>query len=186
MLALDSSRWETLRASGGGSGTVARRVLTEIHAGTGSDWPGVPPAHSRRGDLRGRAACDPLGGSAALPERFWPLGIAGTVAACRAAFPSAAPPVPDDLRADYEGAAHTALLMATAALGEPGLRRGEVVELLGVVAAFQGHSDLALHLFLHSGSDRDLHCPKCGEYIRWREGAERDDKALDAANPFLT
>src|SRR5262245_10199878 len=39
MRALDSSRWETLRASGGGSGTVARRVLTEIHAGTGSDWP---------------------------------------------------------------------------------------------------------------------------------------------------
>jgi hypothetical protein len=49
-----------------------------------------------------------------------------------------------------------------------------------VVAALQGHCDLAIHLFLHGGSDYDLHCPECGEYIRWRENAEEDDKALDA------
>jgi hypothetical protein len=75
--------------------------------------------------------------------------------------------------------------MATAALAVPGWRRGEVLELLGVVAAFQGNCDLAIHLFLHGGSDYDLQCPECGEYIRWREGAEEDEKALDAANPFL-
>jgi hypothetical protein len=111
--------------------------------------------------------------------------MAGTVAACRAAFPSRTPPVPEDLRTDYEASARPALQMATAALSEPGWRRGETVELLGVVAAFQGHCDLALHLFLHGGSDYDLHCAECGEYIRWREGAEAQTKVLDADNPFL-
>jgi hypothetical protein len=33
---------------------------------------------------------------------------------------------------------------------------------------------LAIHLFLHGGSDDDLNCPECGEYIRWREGTEAD------------
>jgi hypothetical protein len=76
--------------------------------------------------------------------------------------------------------------MATEALGEKGWRRGEVVELLGVVAALQGNCDLAIHLFLHGGTDCDLHCPECGEYIRWREGAEEDDRTFDADNPFLS
>ena len=101
--------------------------------------------------------------------RIPPLLIAGTVAACGAAFLVQTPPVPDDLRADYDGTAGLALAMAAGALTEPGWRRGEVVELIGVVAAFQGHCDLAIHLFLHGGSDHDLSCPECGQYIRWRE-----------------
>jgi hypothetical protein len=190
MLSLDSPRWEKLRASGGGTGALARRLLLEIRDGTGSDWPELyhQACHQLTvGEVAYAVVPHAVEIAERLParERLWPLGITATVAACRGAFPSEAPLIPEELRADYEAAARPALLMATAALREPAWRRGEVVELLGVVAAFQGHCDLAIHLLLHC-SDRDLHCPMCGEYIRWREGAEEDDKALDAANPFLT
>lgn len=174
MLSLESPRWAALRSSPGGSGASAARLLRDIRSGAGDDF----------GELY-HQCCHQLGvgevAYAVVPHaidiararpvraRVLPLVIAGTVAACCAAFPSQTPPVPDDLRADYDGAAGPALVMAAGAVAEPGWRRGEVVELLGVVAAFQGHCDLAIHLLLHGGSDHDLSCPECGEYIRWRE-----------------
>lgn len=182
MLSFDSPRWATLNASPGGSGALAARLLQAIRAG----------AVGELGELYHQCCHQLTVGEvayAAVPHvidiargllprgRVLPLVIAGTVAACRTAFPSQAPPIPDDLRADYEASAGPALQMATAALAEPGWRRGEVVELLGVVAAFQGHCDLAIHLFLHGRSDDDLHCPECGEYLRWREGAEAEPGA---------
>ena len=152
---------------------VAHRLLREIRAGTGFDWAELyhQVCHQLSvGEVAYAVVPHVVEVAGRLPsrKRLWPLVIAGTVAACRAAFPSQTPRVPEDLRADYEASARPALQMGTAALAEPGWRRGEVVELLGVVAAFQGHCDLAIHLFLHGGSDYDLHCPECGEYIRWR------------------
>ena len=177
MLPLDSPRWTTLNASPGGSGAQAARLLQAIRAGAICEF----------GELYHQCCHQLTVGEVAyaviphvidvarnlsVRERIAPLGIAGTVAACRMAFPSQAPPIPGDLRADFEGSSQSALQMATEALCERNWRRGEVVELLGVVAAYQGHCDLALHLFLHGGSDHDLSCPECGEYIRYREGAE--------------
>jgi hypothetical protein len=154
---------------------VAHRLLREIRGGTGFDWAELyhQVCHQLSvGEVAYAVVPHVVEVAGRLPsrERLWPLVIAGTVAACRAAFPSQTPRLPEDLQADYEASARPALRMATAALAEPGWRRGEVVELLGVVAAFQGHCDLAIHLFLHGGNDDDLHCPECGEYIRWREG----------------
>lgn len=177
MLELDSPRWATLRSSPGPTAELARRLLREIRAGTGANWPELYHQACHQFTV-GEAAyaivphAVEIAGSLPVRERLWPLSIAGTVAACGAAFPSETPPVPADLRADYEAAAQPALRMAAAALSETGWRRGEVTQLLAVVAAFQGHCDLAMHLFLHGGSDDDLICPECGEYIRWREGAE--------------
>jgi hypothetical protein len=178
MVPLDSPRWATLRSSPGFNGELAARLLREIRTGTGADWAELyhQACHqfTVHGDVAYAVVPQVVDIAQRLPirERLWPLVIAGTVEACRMAFPSTSPPVPDDLRADYEAFAQPALQMATGALSETGWRRGEVVELLGVVAAFQGHCDLAMHLFLHGGSDHDLSCPECGEYIRWREEAE--------------
>jgi hypothetical protein len=118
-----------------------------------------------------------LAGQLPMRRRLWPLVIAGTVAACAAAFPSSTPPIPADLRADYEASAGPALRLALESLGQPGWPPGEVVELLAVVAAFHGRCDLAIHQFLHGGSNDDLSCPWCGEYIRWRDTADAEPGA---------
>jgi hypothetical protein len=176
MLSLDSPRWAMLKASPGGSGALTARLLQAIRAGAVSEFGELYHQCCHQltvGEVAYAAVPHVIDIARGLPVRgqVEPLGIAGTVAACCAAFPSQAPRIPDDLRADYEASARPALLLATAALSQVGWRRGEGVELLGVVAAFQGHCDLAIHLFLHGGSDDDLHCPECGKYIRWREGA---------------
>lgn len=175
MLPLDSPRWATLRASPGGDGKLAGRLLQEIRAGTGANWAELyhQACHqfSIMGDLAYAVVPHAVDIASRLPvrDRLWPLSIAGTVVACRMAFPGSSPPVPDDLRADYEASAHIALQMATQALNETNWRRGDVVELLGIVAAFHGHCDLAMHLFLHGGSDlAKSSLPECGD-LRFSE-----------------
>jgi hypothetical protein len=178
MLALDSPRWATLKASPGGTGELAARLLREIRDGTGANWAELYHQACHQFDIGGDLAYAIVPHVVDIAERLpvrdrvWPLVIAGTVAACRNAFPSQAPPIPDDIRADYEASARPALLLATAALRELAWRQGEVVELLAVVAALQGHCDVALHLFGNGGSDHDLSCPECGAAIRYREPAE--------------
>jgi len=178
MVPLDSPRWATLRSSSGSNGELAARLLREIRAGAGADWAELYHQACHQLTIGGDLAYAivphvvDIAGRLPVRERIWPLEIAGTVAACQIAFPSSSPPVPEDLCADYEASAQPALQMATQALSETGWGRGQVVQLLGVVAAFQGLCDVAIHLFLHGGSDDDLSCPECGEYIRWREGAE--------------
>ena len=175
MLALDSPRWATLKASPGGSGALAARLLQAIRLGALNEFGELYHQCCHQLDVGEVAyAVVPhiidIARSLPVRKRVEPLGIVGSVAACCTAFPSQSSPVPDDLRTDYAASSRPALLMATAALSETGWRRGEVLELIAVVAAIQGHCDLAIHLFLHGGSDHDLHCPECGEYIRWREG----------------
>jgi hypothetical protein len=160
------------------SGELAAHLLREIRDGTCADWAELYHQACHQFGIHGDLAYAvvphvvDIARHLSVQNRVWPLVIAGTVAGCRAAFPSRTPPIPDDLWADYEASSEPALLLATAALGKQVWKRGEVVELLGVVAAIQGHCDLAIHLFLHGGSDHDLSCPECGESIRWREGGE--------------
>jgi hypothetical protein len=174
MLALDSPRWATLKASAGGTGALAARLLRDIRSGSLGEF--VELYHQACHQLTvGEVAYAvvphvvEIAGTLPMRERVWPLVIAGTVAACCAAFPSSTPPIPDDLQAAYAQAQHAALLLATDALRECVWRPGEATELLAVVSALHGRCDLALHLFLHGGSDSDLSCPECGEYIRWSE-----------------
>jgi hypothetical protein len=179
MLALDSPRWTTLKSSTGLTGELAARLLRDIREGADSGWAELYHQCCHQLDAGEVAyAVVPhavaIAGRVPMRDQLWPLTIAGSVAACRAAFPGRTPPVPDDLRPAYEESARPALLLATEALRALWWRPGEVVQLLGVVAAFQGRCDLAIHLFLHGGSDSDLHCPECGEYIRWREGTEAE------------
>lgn len=147
MLSLDSPRWASLTASPGGTGELAARLLRAIRDGAGqkADWVELYHQACHQLDIHGDLAYAvvphvvDIAGRLPVSDRVWPLVIAGTVAACRAAFPSRTPTIPNDLRTEYEASAEPALRMATAALVEPGWRRGEVVELLAVVAALQGH-----------------------------------------------
>lgn len=177
MLALDSPRWAKLKASGGGTGALAARLLKAITQGSLGEFAELYHQCCHQlsvGEVAYAATPHLIEIARTLPvrQRVAPLVIVGTVAACRAAFPSEAPAIAKEFHADYEGAAPHALQMATEALSGIGWRRGDVVELMGVVAAFQGHCNLAIHLFLHGGSDHDLSCPECGEYIRWSEVTE--------------
>jgi hypothetical protein len=173
MLSLDSPRWNELQ-SRGGTGALTARLLKRVRAG---DLAALTELYEQcchqtsPGEVAFAAIPHLIDIARGLPElnRIAPLVIAGTVKAGCDARPSEAPAIPSDLRADYEAAAREALRMAATSLNTTGLERGQVVSLLGVVAAYQGHCDLAMHLFLHGGSDHDLSCPECGEYIRFRE-----------------
>lgn len=175
MLPLDSSRWLTLRASPGGNGEFAARLLRELRDGKEENWAELYEQTCHQFTLRGELAYAvvphvvEIATHLPVHQQLWPLVIAGSVAACQMAFPSSSPPIPYDLTDDYAASAQVALQLATAALNVADWRRGEVAQLLGVVAALHGHCDLALHLLLHGGSDGDLSCPECGEYIRLRE-----------------
>src|SRR5262245_5727324 len=119
MLPLDSPRWLTLRASCSRSnGELAVRLLREIRAGSGANWAELYHQACHQFTIMGDLAYAvvpqvvDIAGRLPVRERIWPLIIAGTVAVCRMAYPSSSPPIPEDLRADYEASAQPALQMA--------------------------------------------------------------------------
>jgi hypothetical protein len=166
MLPLDSPRWATLRSCGG-TGALAARLLRD---GPAADFGELlhQACHQFTVDEVAYAVVPhavALAGMLPPAERVEPLVIAGAVAACRAAHPDQSPPVPDDLRADFERALADALPLAADALGRCGWEAQQGLELLAAVAALQGRGELALHLFL-CGSGGELGCPSCGERLR--------------------
>lgn len=167
MLALDSPRWATLRASPGGTGELAARLLRE---GLATDFDELfhQACHQFTvGEVAYAVVPYAVALAAMLPpaERVGPLAIAGVVAACRAAFPKQSPPVPDDLRAGFEGAIADALPLAAGALGRSGWEPQQALELLATVAGLQGRGELAVHLF-GCGAEGELGCPTCGDRLR--------------------
>ena len=99
MVPLDSPRWATLRSSPGFNGELAARLLQEIRAGTKLDWAELYQQVCHQfticGDLAYAVVPHVVDIAVRLPvrDRIWPLVIAGTVAACRMAFPSSSPSV---------------------------------------------------------------------------------------------
>jgi hypothetical protein len=172
MLDLDSERWKQLKSSTGGDGTIAARLLASFKAGDLSALEELQHQACHQlsvGDVAYAIAPHlvALAREAACKERVQASVIVGWVAAATAAYPSEAPPLPEDLRKDYEESLRMALTLALGALQSESLRPGQVTDLLGVVAALSGRSNVALHLLLHGGSDGELSCPECGEYIAW-------------------
>jgi len=172
MLPLDSERWAELKASSGNSGALAARLLREIRDGTAANWVELYHQACHQfsvGEVAYAVVPHVLDIAESLPmrDRREPLVIAGTVAACIANRPKRVPPISEDLRRHYQATASTALELALEALRDRSWRPGEVIDLLAVVAALQGRHNLAIHLFLHGGSDDELECPECGEFIRY-------------------
>ena len=131
MLPLDLPRWATLKSSTGLTGELAARLLRRIREGKNSSWPELyHQCCHQLGVGEVAYAVVPhavaIAGDVPLRNRVWPLVIAGTVVACRAAFPSRTPPVPEDLQAAYNACGRPALLFATETLRAEGWRPGEV------------------------------------------------------------
>src|SRR5688572_28623630 len=123
MLPLNSARWSELQASGGGTGELAAQLLLGIAAGDEADWTELyHQCCSQLSVAEVAYAVVPhaidFASRASIDERVWPLVIAGTVAACREAFPSLTSKVPMDLKVDYADAGCRALLLATQSLAE--------------------------------------------------------------------
>ncbi|HVV98732.1 MAG TPA: hypothetical protein VHB77_00245, partial [Planctomycetaceae bacterium] len=85
MVPLDSLRWAQLRASCGGTGEPAARILQEIRAGTGAGWVELYHQCCHQLTLDGDLAYAvvphvvDIAGRLRVRERIWPLVIAGTV-----------------------------------------------------------------------------------------------------------
>src|SRR5690349_17006490 len=103
MVPLGSPRLGALRTGPGFNGELAARLLREIRAGARADWPELyhQACHqfTIQGDLAYAVVPHVVDIADRLPirDRLWPLIIAGTVAACRMAFPGTSPSVPEDL-----------------------------------------------------------------------------------------
>ena len=88
------------------------------------------------------------------------------VAAVRVTDARNAPPLPGDLRQEFEEALQSTLSLVTMALSELGWEPKESLDLFGTVAALHGHVNLALLVFSACGQS-DLSCPVCGEWIKY-------------------
>jgi hypothetical protein len=174
MLPLQSSRWAQLESSVGGDGTLAAELLTSAKAGDISALAELQHQACHQFSV-GEVAYAIVPHLVELASAFesesearvQALTIIGCVAAGAAAFASEASSPPSDLHEEYYEALRSALPLALAALESETLSPGQVTNLLGVVAVLKRRVNLALHLLLHGGSDGELSCPECGEYIAW-------------------
>ena len=108
-------------------------------------------------------------------DRMRPLAIVGMIAAARLAYPRSAAPLPAEWSAEYAAANKEARELTADALRQPGGGPSASQELLATLAAFHGHVNLAMHLFLQGGVT-DLSCPACGESINF------DDRDADGGD----
>ena len=174
MLPLDSERWAQLKSSAGGDGTLAAQLIGSARAGDTAALDELQHQICHQlsvGEVAyaGSPHLIAIARDATLEARVQALVIVGWVAAAAAAFPDQTPSLPDDLRKEYLESLEMALPLALDALQSDSLRPGQVIDLLGVVAALRGRCNLALHLLLHGGSDGELSCPECGDYIAWTD-----------------
>jgi len=182
MLPLDSPRWAELTGSASRNGESAARRLRD---GPAADF--VELYHQACHQLSvGEVAYAivphviQLARTMPLDERMWPLITAGTVAACRIAYPDRTPTIPTDLRADYEEATAEALQLAAEAIGQPGQTPEQSLQLLGAIAGLLGHGELAIQLLMSPPGD-ELACPACGERLSVGRCAQLPGEFTDSA-----
>ncbi|MEJ2578167.1 MAG: hypothetical protein P8Z68_03615 [Kineosporiaceae bacterium] len=172
MLPLDSPRWTQLEAGPGGDGSEAVALLASVRDDDPSALPELLHQACHQFTVGEVAyAVMPhvvaLAAGLGLEPRIEALTIAGHVAAAAGVDPENTPLVPEDLAADYQACTAPVLELACRTLQAESLAPGQVTDLLGVLAAMTGRHNLAMHLLLHGGSDDELSCPECGEYIAW-------------------
>jgi hypothetical protein len=176
MLDLDSPLWATIPASCGGSSALTVKLLREAYVGDDSGFPELLHQVCHQFTVGANAyVAGPhlvaIARQSELKRRVWPLSIIGSVEAARLTHPKYAPPLSAEWRPDYLAAIVEAMQLTADALRVRTWEPSESQELFAALAAFQGHSNLAMHLFLHGGNTR-LSCPLCGEYIEWGDDAE--------------
>ncbi len=171
MLDLASPRWSQLKASPGGNGQLAATSLSRIRGGDDSAYAELQHQACHQYTLGEVAyAVVPhlvdIASNSDIRQRVWPLSVVGAVAAARLIAPTTSPPIPPDLCDAFAAANDSARALTAEALCEVGWEIEESFQLLGAMAAFQGHGHLAMHLF---SSGVELSCPVCGEYMKFQE-----------------
>jgi hypothetical protein len=169
MLSLESKRWAELKASPGGNGELALRLLEQARGGDAAAFDELmhQVCHQMTVGEVAYAVVPHLVELARHPvpsDRVGALTIVGWVVA--SAQLNRAPAVPADLESAYRDSQQPALVLTLRALEDSSLDRNVVLDLLGVAAALKGNPHLAIHLLLHDGYG-NLSCPECGEYIRF-------------------
>jgi hypothetical protein len=170
MLPLNSSRWDELAASSGGSGRMAADLIGQVRAGDQSAYAELSEQLCHQfsvGEVAYAAVPHLVDLAASLGpyERLNPLRIVGAVVAARATYARSAPPIAPDLLDPYTAALSTCFDLTLASLRES-WSPGELLELIAVLASLKGANELAMHIFGCGGS-ADLSCPQCGEYIKF-------------------
>jgi hypothetical protein len=173
MLDLESPLWAEIPASSGMNSALAVTLLREARAGDDSGYPELYHQLCHQftvGEVAYVAVPHLVDIARGLEvrRRVWPLSIVGTVEAARNSDTKYSPPIRDQWRAEYLAANAEALRLAANALELTGWQPSDSQELLATVAALQGHTNLAMHLFLQGGVTK-LSCPMCGEYIEYGE-----------------
>src|SRR5262245_14341288 len=173
MLDLDSPLWADIPASSGMNSALAVRLLRQARAGDDSGYPELyhQLCHQFTVGEVAYVATPHLVDIAQridVSRRVWPLSIVGTVEAARNSHQKSAPPIRKQWREEYLAANTEALKVTADALGRIGWSPSDSQELLATLAALQGHTNLAMHLFLQGGVTK-LSCPMCGEYIEFGE-----------------
>lgn len=171
MLALESPRWAHLKTAGGGAdGRTCASLIGQVRAGSRDAMQELFEQCCHQFSVGDVAfAVVPhlvdLAAGLAPPDRLDALRIVGAVQAGRSVDRAHAPPVPPDLDQAYFAANARALQLAAHDLLER-LTPSHSMELIGVISALRDHADLAMHILL-AGGNTDLHCPECGESIKF-------------------
>ena len=165
MLSLQSDRWITLTSSVSGNGQLALGYLQAYLGGDTSSLDELSAQCCHQFSLGNVAfAVVPHlvhgGQNVGLDQLY----VIGNIRASELRS-GVSPPI--DLVDDYRGALDTSLLMALEILKTNEMRPGDVKRILAFVSAVKGDYNLSIHLLLNGGSDHELSCPHCGEYIKW-------------------
>ena len=172
-LPLDSERWDTLDSSVGGNGRFTAQLLTSVVNGefSGLDELSHQICHQLSVGSVAYAAVPHLviiASNIPTSVRIQVLAIIGLVVASQHVFSTDASVIPEDLQENFGRAIPQTLSLALRTIENDTIGHGEITTLLGVVASIKRQHNLALHLLLHGGSDHELSCPQCGEYISWK------------------
>jgi hypothetical protein len=168
MLALDSSEWNKIKASPGGTGKLTAELLEKARGGDASTYAelGEQLCHQLSVGPVAYVAVPHLAEiarQARLEERVAPLRIVGSVAAARLIQPDA-PAVPAEWREEFLAACKLARALVAEALQDDKWSPSDAQDLLATLAALHGLGNLATMLFLQGGNT-ELSCPSCGDAI---------------------
>jgi len=171
MLDLNSPEWTTLVSSPGGDGAMAASLLLKLKGGDESSWDEFHHQVCHHGSVSevGYVAAPhvvEIARKAEPPLMVLLLSTLGSIEASRKCYANDAAEMRDEWWDEYSNACKEACILASDALKDINIDGGDSLQLIGVLAAFHGHPNLAL--LLECGPE--ISCPICGDPIEFGEG----------------
>lgn len=163
MIELESTEWKTLK-----NGALVAALLRQFRDGDDSAFGELynQVCHQYTVSAAAYMAVPhmvAIARSSSPHRRALLLCIAGSIVASMNCNSRDAAPLHDAVRAELLGACDEARILASQTLREAGLDKNDSFTLIGALAAFHGHHDLAI--FMNDGPK--MYCPSCGESIAY-------------------